>query len=83
MSFNDVDERIKSGLTANIDILHDKREDVLFVPTRSVFSENGKQFVKKIEGEETIDWEVTTGLRGSDGRTEIIEGLSEGDRIAT
>lgn len=83
LSFNDVDERIKSGLTANIDILHDKREDVLFVPTRSVFSENGKQFVKKIEGEETIDWEVTTGLRGSDGRTEIIEGLSEGDRIAT
>lgn len=81
--FDQLDERIKSGLTANIDILHEKKEDVIFVPTRSVFSENQKQFVKKIEGETTVDWEVTTGLRGSDGRTEIVEGLSVGDYIAT
>ena len=83
LAFDEIDERIKSGLTANIDILHDKKEDVLFVPTRSIFSENQKQFVKKIEGENTVDWEVKTGLRGSDGKTEISEGLIEGDRIAT
>lgn len=78
------DERILSGLTANIDILSDRKDSVLYVSTRNITTKNGKQFVLKFgENDSTTEVEVTTGLRGSDGRTEIISGLNVGDRIVT
>lgn len=78
------DERILSGLTADIDILSDRKDSVLYVPTRNITTKNGKQFVLKFSENDLIaEVEVTTGLRGSDGRTEIISGLNVGDRIVT
>lgn len=78
------DSRIISGMTADIDIISQKKEDVLFIPSRNIITENGKRFVQKIVDEkkgttETI--EVVTGLRGSDGRTEIVSGITQGEKI--
>jgi len=82
--FDSEDERILSGLTANVDILSDKKENVLYIPSRNIYTDGGVKTVKLITDSQsgtTKDVEIQTGLRGSDGRTEIIAGLKEGDKI--
>jgi RND family efflux transporter MFP subunit len=81
LQFVKADDRIKSGLTADITIKSDHRDDVLAVPQRAVIAKNGGKFVQVKNGETTTDKSVTTGLRGSDGSIEIISGLQEGDQV--
>lgn len=84
LRFDASDARIRSGMTANIDILTDKRENALYVPSRAVFTRNEKKYVKIPNGLTiTADTEVTAGLRGSDGSIEILSGLTEGQTIVT
>jgi HlyD family secretion protein len=68
-------------MTANIDILTDKRENVIIIPQRAVVSQNGDKIVKILEGEKIREVKVKTGLRGSDGNVEIIEGVKEGEKV--
>lgn len=82
LQFLEKDPRVKSGMTANVDILKQKKSGVLIVPQRLVATRDGEKFVKVLEGKEIKEVKVVTGLRGSDGNIEIIEGLAEGDKIA-
>lgn len=75
------DERIKSGMTANIDVLTDRRDNVIAVPYRSVITKDGEKLVKVLSGENVEERKVITGLRGSDGNIEIIEGIIEGEKV--
>lgn len=78
------DDRIRPGLTANIDILADKRENVIIIPQRAVQSSDGGKFVRIDAGRpEPEERKVTTGLRGSDGNIEIIDGIREGEKVIT
>jgi len=76
------DDRIKSGMTANITISTDKRENVLVIPQRVVSVKNGVRTVLLDLGngksEERI---IQIGLKGVDGNIEVTEGLNEGDRV--
>ncbi|HRY62364.1 MAG TPA: efflux RND transporter periplasmic adaptor subunit, partial [Candidatus Paceibacterota bacterium] len=82
LSFVKKDERVKSGMTANIDILTDKKEGVPAVPQRAVSAEDGERFVMLNTGGDTPEKRViVVGLRGSDGYTEVLSGLVEGDKI--
>jgi len=76
------DERIKSGMTANIDILTASRENVVIIPEKAIFTKNGDKFVKVLSGKKEItEVKVKTGLRGFDGSVEITEGISEGEQV--
>lgn len=75
------DERIMSGLTANIDIITETKENVLIIPNRAISSKNGVKTVKILSGEDITSKEIKTGLKGSDGNIEIVEGLQIGDKI--
>lgn len=81
------DERIRSGMTANIDIGTAKKEGVLLIPARAVTGKNGTKSVRVLtvvdKKEVATEMAVTTGLRGSDGNIEITSGLDEGDRVVT
>lgn len=79
--FTKEDKRIKSGMTANIDIASDSRENVIVVPQRAIIRKNGDEFVRILNGEDFEEVKVETGLRGSDGNIEIIEGVNEGDKV--
>ena len=70
-------------MTANIDILTNKRDGVVAVPFRAIYDLNGKKVVKVQNGKVYTEKEVTVGLKGSDGNTEIIKGLSEGEQVVT
>lgn len=89
LQFDKQDERIKSGMTANIDILTNKKENVILIPQRAVATKDGMKLVNIAEenSEEHMttitQTEVVTGIRSSDGRIEIIEGVNEGDVVVT
>lgn len=83
LSFNTPDERIRSGMTANIDIITATRENVVAIPQRAVISLNGSRSARILQGEEIVTVSVRLGIRGSDGTVEILEGISEGDQVIT
>ena len=81
--FTNNDDRVISGMTANITITTATKNDVIIIPYRAITTTNGEKFVSiEISKNKTENKKVTIGLRGADGNIEIIKGLSEGDKIA-
>lgn len=73
---------VKPGMTANIDILSDRRDNVLIIPQRAVTVKDGTSYVTVFLGNGlTEERAVTPGLRGVDGNVEVTSGLTEGDRL--
>lgn len=73
---------VKTGMTANCDILTASRENVLTVPYRALQEdEDGGQFVKILVDGKPIEKDVEVGLRGDEGEIEVISGLSVGDKV--
>ena len=71
---------IRPGMTANVDILVERREGVLLVPNRALRRDGKGKYVEVLAGGQRQRRYVTTGL--SDGAfTEVIEGLEEGERV--
>ncbi len=81
--FDQRDERIRAGMTANIDILTEEKKDVLAVPQRAVKAKNGGKYVDILgaDGKTAAAVLVQTGLKGSDGNIEIISGITEGQSV--
>ncbi|HMB26268.1 MAG TPA: hypothetical protein VKP03_02530, partial [Patescibacteria group bacterium] len=67
----------------NLDILTDKRDNVISLSQRSVLRKENKKIVRILEpdGINYKEVEVKTGLRGSNGQVEILEGVNPGDQI--
>jgi multidrug efflux pump subunit AcrA (membrane-fusion protein) len=78
---DDID--IRPGMTADIVIITDSREDVLIIPKRAVIEKDGKNIVRIPLDGDFQEIEVKTGLVGSDGNIEIISGLKQGDKVIT
>lgn len=82
--FTKKDQRIKSGMTANIDILTDVRKNALSIPARLLRGNDGEKVeVLAEDGKTVIEKNIETGMRSTDGRVEIISGLKEGDKVIT
>lgn len=83
LKFVEKDDRIRAGLSADIDILGEMKSNVIVVPTRAIVEREDGKFVRTWDGVTLGYVSVQTGLRGSDGNTEIISGLKEGQEIIT
>jgi len=81
LQFDEKDSRIRSGLSADIDILTAERRNVMVVPSRAVVEREDGRFVRSLTDGRIEYLPVKTGLRGSDGNTEILSGLTEGQNI--
>lgn len=83
LRLNDTDNRLKEGMTTNIDVETAKRENVLTVAFRALFKESGITYAEVKRGENNFEKVVvTTGLEGDEGVIEILSGLKEGDEVA-
>lgn len=79
-------QKIKSGMTANVTIFTDKKENVLMIPERAIAENGGIRTVRVLTDIKRHKWqerEVTAGLRGNDGLIEIKTGLNEGEDVIT
>ncbi len=85
LEFDSPDMRIRSGMTANIDILTHEVIGALAVPSRAVIDNFGKKTIRIVNSNsktfETVPVEI--GLKGSEGTTEIISGVKEGQEVVT
>ncbi len=75
------DSKIKSGLTANLNIETAKKSGALVVPLYAVATKSGGSYVKKVSGDTSEEVLVNLGIVGQDGSVEIISGLNEGDKV--
>lgn len=85
------DDRIKSGLTANVVIETDKRTNVIKLPQSAIVIVKGKKNVKLAPAEAT-EWNqvvekhatlvpVTTGSIDREGDIEILSGVTVGNKV--
>lgn len=81
LEFKSEDPRIRSGMTANLDIITAVRENILAIPQRAIVGQNGDMLVKILVGKEVVEKKVRLGIRGIDGQVEILSGLEVGDRV--
>jgi len=85
LQFVSNDKPVKSGMTANLDILATEKDNTLIIPQRAVTSRNGDKFVNLYDSSAKDDnikeVKIITGIRGSDGNIEVLDGLKEGDKL--
>jgi len=71
---------VKTGMTANVNIITDERDNVLMAPNRAVRTVGRQKMATVlIEGNE-MQVPIVTGMSG-DTNTEIVSGLNEGDVV--
>ncbi|MBN2884862.1 efflux RND transporter periplasmic adaptor subunit [Patescibacteria group bacterium] len=74
---------LKAGMTANIVITTDRRENVLQVPARALIEKDGQKIIRLLVNGVAQEVPVETGLRGDEGMIEILSGLQSGDTVIT
>ncbi|MFA5934353.1 MAG: efflux RND transporter periplasmic adaptor subunit [Candidatus Paceibacterota bacterium] len=79
--FDKIDNRLKSGLTVDVEIEVNKKENVLSIPRYAISENDDKYSVQKMDGNNIVTKNINIGIQGDNGMTEIIYGLDEGDKI--
>jgi RND family efflux transporter MFP subunit len=72
---------LKPGMTADITIKTDSRENVLTIPSQALEKKDGKNIVRVLQSGAVQERTVETGLKGEDNMVEIISGLSQGEEV--
>jgi len=84
LQFKNQDERIKAGLSVDVDIITEERNQVIAVSSRAVVEDGGVSFVRIVVDKNSYRKQaVTLGFRGEGGLVEIISGLKVGDNVIT
>jgi len=83
IDITDSDDRLRPGMTANIEIQGAHREGVLAIPIEAAFKKEGRYVVYLFDGSpnEPVAREVTTGIANVE-KIEIVSGLTEGETVA-
>ena len=81
LQFVEQDERVRSGMTANVFVVTKEVTDVVAVPVNLISFSDEEPTVRIISGDEIVETPIVLGLRGSNGLVEVIGGLKEGDHI--
>lgn len=81
-SFDLEDDRLKSGMTTNLEITTNQKDDVLVIPARAINYEDSTRYVEVLRNGSPEKVIITTGLE-SDQEVEVVSGLEEGDQIIT
>ena len=76
---SDMDKNILSGMSVDVDVVVNQKDDVLTVPLRFVRSDDTDEYVyTKNANEQYEKKSIVTGIEGDDGDVEIVSGLNEG-----
>jgi HlyD family secretion protein len=80
ISFDAGDKGVKPGMTADVVIEVNKKENVLIIPRQALKKVNGDKVVEVFENNEVKEKKIEIGLEGEDN-IEIISGLVEGEKV--
>lgn len=76
---------LRPGMTANMTIFTGEKDNVLIIPSRAVIKDKtGKKTIRLVTNPKTKTYkevEITTGMEGDGGLTEITSGLQKDEEI--
>lgn len=81
ISFNKPDQRLKSGLTANIDIQTKHKDNVLILPQYAILQNDQGTFVETLENNKIKQNPVTLGVEDQKGNVEVVSGVILGEQV--
>lgn len=81
IAFDAVDPRMKSGLTANLDIETRRKDDALLLPQYAIVQNDKGMFVETFRDKRVEQIPVVLGLQDQKGNVEIVSGVREGERV--
>jgi len=81
VSFNKNDPRLRSGLTANLDITTQTKNDALIIPQYAVLQNDNGTFVETLNNKAVTQVPVTLGIEDQSGNAEVVSGVSEGEQV--
>jgi len=81
VAFDAPDARIRRGMSANVWIQTAENAQALVVPASAIMPRGGKSYIRVLIGTKPEEREVQLGLSSSDGKVEIVSGLSEGENV--
>jgi multidrug efflux pump subunit AcrA (membrane-fusion protein) len=82
----DYTELVRPGMTANVKIITAMKPGVIVIPERAVLEEEGKKNIRILTpgGKELFSLRhVITGIKGDDGKIEVVSGLQVGEEVIT
>ncbi len=80
VAVTNADPGVKPGMTANLSVAVDQRQNVLMVPNRAVRNQGNQKIVTVLYKGQSIEVPVQTGLT-NDQYTEVMSGLQVGDQV--
>lgn len=75
------DQRIKPGMTADVEIVINEKKGVLTLPDKAIQTDNGKKYVRELVDSQVKNIDIETGIRDLQGNQEVKGGLQEGQEI--
>ena len=81
ISFDKLDPRLKSGLTANINIQTKNKDSVLILPQSGILQNDQGTFVEVLENNQIKQKPVTLGIQDQKGNAEVVSGVTEGEQV--
>ncbi len=83
LQFNNNDDRIKTGMNANVSIIDQTDRNALVIPSTAIIKKNNQTFVLADAGNgKIVQTQVQTGITGLGNIVEILSGLTEGQNVA-
>ena len=83
ITLDELDEKLRDGMSATADIVIERRDGVLLIPNRAIQGSWESPWVEVVageQGEQVEQRQITLGL--SDGiSTEVLSGLVEGEEV--
>jgi RND family efflux transporter MFP subunit len=83
LTLTEGDKQIKPGMTTQIDITTQEKNDVIAIPTVAIKPYQGEKAVRIMDKSKNILYKPVLLGSSDDNYTEIISGLSEGEEIIT
>ncbi len=81
ITLDQLDPRLRPGMTAQISVIIDRVQNVLMVPVHATFQKEGGTFAYVWEGSKFRQQLIEVSLRSGD-RVVVAKGLQAGDRVA-
>jgi hypothetical protein len=72
---------IKPGMTSNVTVTTGVADNALIIPLRAIKTVGDKKTVRVLVNNQPQDKVITQGLKGDEGRVQILSGLNVGEQV--
>jgi len=75
------DKVVKPGMTANVTVTTGSADNAVIIPLRAVKTVGDQKKVRILVNGKPVEKTITLGLKGDEGKTQVLTGLQKGDEV--